>query len=470
MEEKQHDKRCLLGQLSTFLFCLMTLICSCQDKDTTSGGYDPSSPVTFTGFSPEGGSIRTQFHIYGDNFGTDPSKVQITIGGQVANTIGCNGHEIYCMIPRRAFDGIVKVRIESADGKHSVEHEFEERFNYVANTSVGTLCGKVDEYGNAANVDGAFEKAEFAQPEWLLLDTFGIEKCLYVTDCGTSIRKINFSDETVSTVITNGQGSFKNMQLSTFDVTGDTIFVSDDNGQNNKDMMEIAYLLRSENFRKAQPYVYDRCGYSNTYHPIEKRLYYNTYWKAALQKVVYDPVSKGWVPEEVFPVYENKDAHTYLHTHPTGDYMYIVGAHCIFKSIYNKDTKKFQVPTVFAGQLDTSGYGDGPGTSARFNTPYQGTFVRNEDYVKAGKKDVYDFYLCDRNNHCIRKVTPEGIVSTYAGRGSASSDGIVYGYIDGDLRKEARFNQPCGIVYDKESEIFYVCETNTHRIRTISVE
>lgn len=456
--------------LGALLLFLTAGFGSCKDDEVSSSGYDPSRPVVFTGFSPEEGSIRTEFHIYGENFGNDPTKVHITIGGQVANTIGCNGHEIYCMVPRKAFDGIVKASIESADGTESVEHEFEKKFNYISQNSVGTLCGKVDEYGNAANIDGTFEEAEFATPEWALLDTFGIEKRLLITQPGTSIRSINLEQRTVTTVITQGQGSFRNMQYSSFDSTGDTLFVSDDNGQNNQDLRQIAYLLREENFRKAQAYTYDKCGYSNVYCSTNHTLYYNTYWKAAIQKAVYDPKTKGMVPQEVFPVFESSDAHSYLFIHPDGLYMYIVGHECISKSMWDPQTREFQEPTVFAGGLGQGGYADAPGTTARFDDPRQGVFVRNPEYAAAGKKDVYDFYVCDQLNHCIRKVDPDGIVTTYAGRGSASVDGNVWGYIDGDLRKEARFNQPCGIAYDPKDEIFYVIEKQSHRIRTISVQ
>lgn len=468
--KKECQKKRLPLRAVLFLVSLVSFMYGCKDDSTDTGEYDPSKPVVFTGFSPTEGSVRTRLHIYGENFGTDLSKIHITIGGQPTTTIGSDGKEIYCMVPPRSFSGEVKISIDGADGETAIEHEFEQRFNYISKAAVGTLCGKVDEYGNASNVDGTFAVAEFGKPSWLLLDTLGADKCLYVIDPGTSMRKIDLTTQEVSTVLTNGQGSFRSMQYAAFDATGDTIFISDDNGQNNKDMMGVAYLLRSESFRKAQPYIYDRCGYSCTYQPLSQTLYYNTYWKAAVQRAVYDQETKGMIPEEVFPVYENKDAHSYLFTHPSGKYMYILGANCIYKSIYNEQTGKFQTPTVFAGKVDDSQCVDGPGTSARFNWPYQGTFVKNKDYMAAGKEDIYDFYMCDRHAHAIRKVTPEGIVSTYAGRGSTSSDGGTSGYIDGELRKEARFNEPCGIAYDEETATFYVCETNNHRIRTISIE
>ena len=271
-------------------------------------------------------------------------------------------------------------------------------------------------------------------------------------------------------MITNGQGAFKSMQYMTFDMKGDTIFVIDDNGENNKERMAISFLLRSENFRKAQPYIYDRCGYSVYYHPLNECLYYYTWWKSALQKAVYDPSIKGMAGQEVIPVYEGRDDRSYISGHPSGKFMYILGAQCVFKSKFNTTTKEFQTPIIFAGRFNEWGYVDGQGEQARFDTPVQGTFVKNEDYVREGKEDVYDFYLCDRNNHCIRKITPEGFVSTFAGRGSTSSDGQIQGHIDGDLRKEARFNQPMGIVYDEETRTFYIGERDNHRIRTITVE
>ena len=110
------------------------------------------------------------------------------------------------------------------------------------------------------------------------------------------------------------------------------------------------------------------------------------------------------------------------------------------------------------------------GSNARFSSPSQGVFVKNEDYVNAGKDDVYDFYLCDTGNHCIRKITPEGAVSTYAGRGTASADGKVDGYIDGDLRTEARFLEPTGIAYDEDNGTFYIADRGNKRIRFIAIE
>ena len=80
---------------------------------------------------------------------------------------------------------------------------------------------------------------------------------------------------------------------------------------------------------------------------------------------------------------------------------------------------------------------DGVGTDARLSRPFQGVFVKNPTYVAEGREDVYDFYFADNKSHSIRYLTPDGIVTTYAGRGSstAAADNNVWGTDNGDLRQ-----------------------------------
>lgn len=50
-----------------------------------------------------------------------------------------------------------------------------------------------------------------------------------------------------------------------------------------------------------------------------------------------------------------KGEHAYVYLSPSGDYMYIIGAGCIYKSIYNREKGEFQTPNVFAGSLGQKG-------------------------------------------------------------------------------------------------------------------
>jgi NHL repeat len=72
--------------------------------------------------------------------------------------------------------------------------------------------------------------------------------------------------------------------------------------------------------------------------------------------------------------------------------------------------------------------------------------------------DQENLYLADDNH--IRKITPQGIVSTIAGS--------TIGYRDGD-GASAKFNGPFGLGIDKQGNI-YVADDNNNRIRKISYE
>src|SRR5699024_2878614 len=122
--------------------------------------------------------------------------------------------------------------------------------------------------------------------------------------------------------------------------------------------------------------------------------------------------------------------------HPSGDYAYVlvINESYILRVDYNWEKKQFNQPYLVAGQIRAGGYEDGVGSSARVDHPYQGVFVKNPDYAAEGKNDEYDFYFTDQFNHAIRKLTPEGSVTTFAGRGSSSLNNNPYGYVNGDLR------------------------------------
>lgn len=104
------------------------------------------------------------------------------------------------------------------------------------------------------------------------------------------------------------------------------------------------------------------------------------------------------------------------------------------------------VVSTFAGNY--SGYTDGNGIDASFYYPSALAFDA------AG-----NLFVTDQKNYCIRKITPNGDVSTFAGINTA-------GYQDGN-GTDARFGETSGIVIDKEENIFVVDKSN-NCIRKIS--
>jgi sugar lactone lactonase YvrE len=104
---------------------------------------------------------------------------------------------------------------------------------------------------------------------------------------------------------------------------------------------------------------------------------------------------------------------------------------------------------LFAGNLAGPGTVDGVGAAARFNNPI-GLAI-----------DVGgDMYVADTDNHAIRKITPTGVVTTLAGQAgiSGSTDGI---------GPEARFSSPEGIAIDTTGTI-YIADTGNVTIRKVT--
>ena len=104
--------------------------------------------------------------------------------------------------------------------------------------------------------------------------------------------------------------------------------------------------------------------------------------------------------------------------------------------------------TTYAGN-GSAGFTNGNAGSAKFNGPYGICMDKSEN-----------LFIADGGNNCIRKITPAGVVSTYAGTGVA-------GYLDG-TSSTAKFNSPFDLCADDSGNV-YVSDFSNHRIRKISV-
>ena len=102
--------------------------------------------------------------------------------------------------------------------------------------------------------------------------------------------------------------------------------------------------------------------------------------------------------------------------------------------------------STFAGD-GYPGATDGVGVAARFDRPIDVAI------------DAHGFVLvADWGNHRIRRIAPNGTVSTIAGSGPGFADG---------LGSQARFRGPTGLGLDAEGHIF-VADGENHRVRRIA--
>ncbi len=70
-------------------------------------------------------------------------------------------------------------------------------------------------------------------------------------------------------------------------------------------------------------------------------------------------------------------------------------------------------------------------------------------------------YFSDQNNNRVRKISPNGIISTLAGSGARGFSG------DGDLALGANMNNPSGVTIDANGDLF-VADSFNNRVRKIS--
>lgn len=108
------------------------------------------------------------------------------------------------------------------------------------------------------------------------------------------------------------------------------------------------------------------------------------------------------------------------------------------------------VVTTLAGLAGQSGSMDGSGSAARF------------DYPSGVATDVAgNIYVADTANNTIRKVTPEGRVTTMAGLSG------YYGSTDG-TGSEARFFGPHGVAVDHAGNVYVTDSANGTTIRKVT--
>ena len=107
--------------------------------------------------------------------------------------------------------------------------------------------------------------------------------------------------------------------------------------------------------------------------------------------------------------------------------------------------------TTLAGVApnNSPGSADGPGAQARFNWP-QGLALGATGTL----------YVADTKNGMIRAISPAGVVRTLAGKAGNA------GYADG-VGPQARFNQPVGVAVDLAGTV-YVADQGNHVVRKIT--
>jgi sugar lactone lactonase YvrE len=103
------------------------------------------------------------------------------------------------------------------------------------------------------------------------------------------------------------------------------------------------------------------------------------------------------------------------------------------------------------GERGFSGDG-GPATRAQLNEPY-GIVIDRTDSI----------YFADRLNRRVRRVGPDGIITTLAGDGSGRFSG------DGGLAAVAGLAEPNGLALDADHKCLFIADVADHRVRIVNL-
>ncbi len=123
----------------------------------------------------------------------------------------------------------------------------------------------------------------------------------------------------------------------------------------------------------------------------------------------------------------------------------------IYRGDGSSDTYTPSTLDLFAGSITPGDTGDGgPAVQAQMDNP-TGVAVDAKGNV----------YIADTNNHRIRKVDADGVITTVAGTGAAGFSG------DGGPGTQAQLNRPMGIAIDEAGSLF-IADTDNHRVRKVS--
>lgn len=296
--------------------------------------------------------------------------------------------------------------------------------------SFGTCIYKISD-GKLTVVAGGDEQGYLDGPHGQFADAVGIavdtDGCLIVTECGaySCIRKVAL-DGQVSTVAGDPEGNcghadgegaralFQGPVAVTLDGEGNTLVADSDNNCIRKVAPDGTVSTLAG-------------GYADVEHEGEGAEEVGGYADGTAAEARFDGPQGVAVGADGSVYVADMNNHSIRKISRDGEVSTLAG--CAPDVANGED-----------GDGNTGGHVDGAGNDARFNAPVDlavdidGTIV-----------------VADSGNHCIRKVTPEGVVSTLAG----PTDGnplVSRGYVDGPANK-ARFDGLQGVAIDMDGNV-----------------
>ncbi|MDR2563098.1 MAG: IPT/TIG domain-containing protein [Prevotellaceae bacterium] len=420
----------------------VVLAYSCKNEDDKSSNkpYDPSRPVVLDSFYPDSGGMATKIIMTGSNFGNDASAIKVYFNQKRAAIVSSNGTQLFVITPKQPGDTCT---ISVVVGNDSVISDH--KFRYRTSVTVTTVVGQK---GTGEFKAGTLAEATFDKPRFLCVDA---EDNLFLAhwDNPKNIVIINQRKNYVAELVNAGDRA----NVPAPDASGKVILVPLDGGYNYygfdpdaqwaaKRLTMLRPTTEEVTAGKLDYTINWKHGFATN--EIDGLIYTRAYDG---QLIRFNPITRAG--ERVTSDILMPDTDSYLLFHPDDKnilYLTYPAKHVVYT--YNLDTGEH---LRYAGSLNVSGWRDGDRLDAELNSPRQIVFDEERAIV-----------IADEGNHCIRKITPDGIVTTVIGMGGKS------GYQDGNP-DDALFNRPTGIAIDSDYNI-YIADSENNCIRKLAIE
>lgn len=298
----------------------------------------------------------------------------------------------------------------------------------------------LDYVGHAGSADGTSTVASFYSPTGITVDSNGD---LYVTDRTTNlIRKITTDIEgnpivsTIAGIVDTMGNTNAKLSTSTFsNPTGIAVGANDDLYIADQSNNLIRIITRYQNQE-----LYFESGQTNTFNSWLISGKANALFKVS-SITTGSQATLNLLPFNQLPLFFGPRG---IATDSSGN-IYVADSN---NSLIRKVTSAGVVSTL-AGAVGTTEWADGTGADAYFNNPYS-----------VATDNIGNVYVADINNHVIRKVTPAGVVTTFAGTPGVSGN-------TNGTTSTALLNRPSGIAIDGSGN-FYIADTANNQIRKIT--
>lgn len=440
--------------LLTNLLGALFYLSGCDNKNEfTEKVHDPSKPIILTSFYPNEGGARDKILLDGENFGKDPSKINVYFNHAKASVISASGNRIYAIVPR----------LPGADPRISVVIDgdsiaYEDSFIYHTQAQVTTVTGN----GTKNFKPGPLSEAE-VYGKYLELDaegnifmswrdggnpaTFGVAR---INEQQNIVTPLIESEATGRVLYANGLTVDRatGMLTAAHESTKEVIFTFDP---------REAWYPRQRNVKYSTAHynsIVDADRYKNfvTFCPYDGYLY-TRYRDGKIAKI--DPQTL-----EATIVHQGPYGSQYGQAiNPAKPWLLYITLHS------NATPTEFRQGISVLDLRDPNGTGgfkrlnapggsgfqDGPLADALFNYPKDIKFDNNGN-----------MFVADYGNHCIRMVSADNIVTTVAGQPGTA------GYKDGGPI-ESLFNQPWGVAVNEQGDI-YIADWSNARIRKLVIE